>query len=199
MQDKPNVPAPAGGLRFQPRPSEDPFLEEFHRNLGRLVHATASFDFNIGLQLNWMGPMLDVEVTEDLDPTRTHLRQRLKRLKSLTLKAFAAAGDDAVRELRNWFERADRARAIRNDYVHGRWGVPSGFEMDAEGRIDGEPLLGFLPLNWDLTPGQPDRTIRMKMQDFARQVDAAERLLTEYIRLTDKYGAWCGRGPSTGL
>lgn len=126
MQDTPNAAAPGGGRRFQPRPSEDPFLEEFHRNLGRLVHATASFDFNVGLQLHWIGPMLGVDVTEDLDPKRTHLRQRLRRLKSLTLKSFAAAGDDAVRELTNWFERADRARAIRNDYVHGRWGVPSG-------------------------------------------------------------------------
>lgn len=136
--------------------------------------------------------MLGVDVTADLDPKGTKLRQRLKRLKSLTLKAYAAAGDDAVWELRNWFERADRARAIRNNYVHGRWGVPAGFELDAEGRIDGEPLLGFVPLNWDLTPGQPDQTIRMKMQDFAKQVDAAERLLFEYIRLTDKYRAWFG-------
>lgn len=70
--------------------------------------------------------------------------------------------------------------------------------MDADGRIDGEPLLGFVPLNWDLTPGQPDRTIRMTMRDFAQQVDAAERLLTEYFRLTKKYGAWCGRAPSAG-
>lgn len=198
MKAKPKVAAPGRGLRFQPQPSRDPFLEEFHRNLGRLVHATASFDFHIGLQLNWMGPMLGIDVTEDLDPKGTNLRQRLKRLKTLTLKAFAAAGDDAVRELGNWFERADKARAIRNDYVHGRWGVPASFEMDAEGRIDGEPLLGFVPLNWDFTPGQPDQTIRMKMQDFARQVDAAERLMTDYTRLTDKYGAWCGWAPSTG-
>lgn len=198
MQDKHNAPAPGGGPRFQPRPSQDPFLDEFHRHLGRLVHATASFDFNVGLQLNWLGLMLGIDVTEDLDPKRTHLRQRLKRLRSLALKAYAAAGDAAVSELRNWFERADRARAIRNDYVHGRWGVPSGSEMDAEGRIDGEPLLGFVPLNWDLTPGQPDRTIRLKMGDFAQQVDAAKRLLTEYTRMTNKYAAWWSRAPSVG-
>lgn len=198
MQDQHNALLPGGGRRFRPRPSENPFLEEFHRNLGRLVHAMASFDLNIGLQLNWMGPSLGVDVTAELDPKSTHLRQRLKRLKTLTLKAFAAAGEDAVIELRNWFDRADRARAIRNDYVHGRWGVPAGFDMDAEGRIEGEPLLGFVPLRWDLTLGQPDRTIRMKMQDFARQVDAAERLLGEYIRLTDRYGAFCRRAPAAG-
>lgn len=198
MPDNHNDQAPGSGLRFQPRPSRDPFLEEFHRNLGRLVHATASFDFNVGLQLNWMGPMLGVDVADDLNPKGTHLRQRLKRLKALSVKAYAAAGDSAVSELRNWFVRADRARAVRNDYVHGRWGVPAGYEVDAEGRIDGEPLLGFVPLNWDLTPGQPDRSVRMKMHDFARQVDEAERLLSEFIRLTDKYGAWCGRVPSDG-
>lgn len=198
MQDKPNAPTPRSGLRFQPRPSRNPFLEEFHRHLGRLVHATASFDFNVGLQLNWMGPLLGVDVTGELDPKGAHLRQRLKRLKSLTLKAYATAGDAAVSELRDWFERADRARAVRNDYVYGRWGVPAGYELDAEGRIDGEPLLGFVPLNWDLTPGQPDHTIRLKMGDFAQQVDAAERLLTEYTRMTNKYAAWWSRAPSVG-
>lgn len=110
----------------------------------------------------------------------------------------AAAGDGAARGLKNWFERADHARSIRNDCVHGRWGVPSGFEMDGEGRVIGEPLLGFVPLNWDLTPGQSDQTTRMKMQDFALQVDEAEQLLNEYFSLTGKYGAWCGWGPATG-
>lgn len=86
MQDKPKAPAPGGGHRFQPRPSREAFLEEFHRHLGRLVNATASFDFNIGLQLNWMGPWLGIDVAEALDPKRTHLRQRLKRLMRLMAK-----------------------------------------------------------------------------------------------------------------
>jgi hypothetical protein len=70
--------------------------------------------------------------------------------------------------------------------------------MGGEGRVIGEPLLGFVPLNWDLTLGQSDQTTRMKMQDFALQVDEAEQLLNEYFSLTGKYGAWCGWGPATG-
>lgn len=41
----------------KPRPTVqavDPFSDEFHRLLGRLVHAIARFDFNVGLQLNWL-------------------------------------------------------------------------------------------------------------------------------------------------
>jgi len=34
---------------------ETEFEDEFHRLLGRLVHATARFDFNVGLQLNSFG------------------------------------------------------------------------------------------------------------------------------------------------
>lgn len=35
---------------------EDPFSDEFHRLLGRLIHSIARFDFTVGLQLNWLGP-----------------------------------------------------------------------------------------------------------------------------------------------
>lgn len=37
---------------------EDEFTSRFYGLIGRLVHAHAQLDFNVGLQLNWMGPHL---------------------------------------------------------------------------------------------------------------------------------------------
>lgn len=190
---------PAGGPRKPARqvPSAyrtdpDAFVDDFHRHLGRLVHATAQLDFSIGLQLRWMGPALGVDVTADLDPAGAKLLTRLKRLKSLTRRGFSGAGAAAHAEFDSWFRRAERARALRNDYVHGRWGVPAAYEMDAEGRLNGQPLLGFVPLNWNLSPDQPDPTVLMTMQAFAQQVDHAERLTADFFRLQDLHGRWFG-------
>lgn len=51
----------------------DAFVYEFHRQLGRLVHAHAGFDLNVCLQLNWLGPHCQVDVSELLAPRRSQL------------------------------------------------------------------------------------------------------------------------------
>jgi hypothetical protein len=65
---------------------EAEFENEFHRLLGRLVHATARFDVNIGHQLNWLGIYYQVDVKELLNPCRTQLKQRLIALRRSKLK-----------------------------------------------------------------------------------------------------------------
>lgn len=164
------------------------FREEFHRLLGRLVHETAQFDFYIGLQLNWLGDYYKVDLGDLLDPKKSQLNQRLKKLRQITMRAYQRAGDDALAEFSEWFDRADNARALRNDYVHGRWGVPGKYDFKFAGRLmDADPLLTFVPLNWDISPDQADSSISMTMQEFAQQVDAAQILFAEHHRLSNLY------------
>ena len=166
----------------------DAFVDEFHRQLGRLVHAHAGFDFNVGLQLNWLGPHCQVDVSELLDPRRSQLGLRLKTLKRLVLDVFGPAGENAAAEFEAWFERADECRAVRNDYVHGRWGVPGKYEFSGEGRmIDAEPLLTFVPLHWNMEPDRADESASMTLGEFTSQVDTVERLFGDFFRLTKNY------------
>lgn len=178
----------------------DAFVDEFRRQLGRLVHAHAGFDFNVGLQLNWLGLHCQVDVSELLDPRRSQLGLRLKTLKRLVLDVFGPAGEIAAAEFTAWFDRADQCRAVRNDYVHGRWGVPGKYDFKGEGRmVDAEPLLTFIPLHWDMEPDRADDSVSMTLGEFSSQVDTVERLFGDYFRLTKKHQEFAKsrRSPST--
>jgi hypothetical protein len=177
----------------------DAFVDEFHRQLGRLVHAHAGFDFNVGLQLNWLGRHCQIDVSELLDPRRSQLGLRLKTLKRLVLDVFGPAGENAAAEFEAWFDRADECRAVRNDYVHGRWGVPGEYDFKGEGRmIDAEPLLTFTALHWNMGPDRAEDSVSMRLGEFSSQVDTVERLFGDYFQLTQNHleFAKAGRAPS---
>lgn len=188
----PGDPPAGGGPRLATRyraGAIDVFEDDFHKLLGRLVLAHSRLDFNIGLQLLWMGPYCGVDVPECLDPLKAPYVQRLKKLKKLTLDIYEPAGSEVAGEFRRWFDRADGCRALRNDYVHGRWGVPGGYDY-GDGNIaakDGRPLLAFVPLHWDMRPNRADDSIKMTLEEFAEQVEAAELVSNGYFRLMDKY------------
>ncbi|SCU89709.1 hypothetical protein CNECB9_4920032 [Cupriavidus necator] len=148
----------------------------------------AMFDFLVGLQLNWIGLCLKIEVSEHLNPKRVQFGTRLKKLRPLLQQYFESAGATAQDEFSQWCHRAEEARAMRNDYVHGRWGVPAKRQFNSEGyAVEGHWLLGFVPLHWDLS-GQSDIQEKlMTMEEFAADVDACERLLQEYRALSDRY------------
>jgi hypothetical protein len=169
---------------------DDYFADEFHRYLGRLVHAFARFDYNIGLQLNYYGKRYQLDLSEILDPKAKPLGARLKILKRLILDLYSPAGEAVLTEFKLWFESAEHSRAIRNDYVHGLWGVPGDYRYDKGDRfMDATPLLTFVALHWNLGP-HPDESISLTMEEFASQVESAERLLVEYFQLTEKYLTW---------
>jgi hypothetical protein len=50
-----------------------------------------------------------------------------------------------------------------------------------------EPLLQFIPLQWDLSGDRRDDAITMTLDEFDKQVASNERLATDYFQLTEKY------------
>ena len=151
--------------------------DEFHRLLGRLVHEHMMFDFNIGLQLNWLGPHNGVNVRHLLK-RNVSVSRRLNELKPLILKTYSAAGDATLGEISDWFTRAAKNTTLRNKYVHGRWGLPGHAE-------DGEPSLRFVPLHWRLEAGRPDDSVGVTLSEFSKQVDEFSTLAGQLFELLD--------------
>lgn len=178
------APSRASPASTKSRPAKlaptDDFRREFHHLLGRLAHAHASLDFNLGLQLNWLGPHLQVKVHHLLDAKKVVFAKRLAKLKDLVFELFENAGEGALDEFGQWFEAAEAMKALRNDYVHGRWGVPGKL-------VDGQPMLAFVPLHWEMSADRPDDSVYMTLDEFGGQVEKMEALAHEYFRLERKY------------
>lgn len=171
------------------QPTEHSFEDAFHLLLGRLVHAIARLDFYVGLQLRYWGHEADPKIHALLKPRTAKLDERLKALESLLSAAWTEVGAAGQQEMSQWFRRAHQTRAFRNEYAHGRWGVP-GKHLHAEsGRLcDATPLLVFVPLDWDMSPNREDESIEMTLEDFAAQVEEAELLSSQYWALITKHG-----------
>jgi hypothetical protein len=124
-----------------------------------------------------------------LNPKKTPLQKRIAKLKSVCKQAFQPAGDTAIAEFSAWFAKADKARALRNDYVHGRWGIPGGHRGGSDTPFrDCELLLAFVPLHWNMSPDTTPEEIKLTMGEFNEQVEDAISLFREYFRLQKKYG-----------
>lgn len=160
---------------------EDEFTSKFHGLLGRMVHAHAQLDFNVGLQLNWMGPHLGADVSGLLQRTVPFAR-RLTKLEELTAELFKNS-EAALAELKAWFQEAGRLKQVRNDYVHGRWGVPRSV-------FENPPRIEFVPLNWTMDAGALEPPSVMTINELEQEVAALQHLAGEYFRLTRKYERW---------
>lgn len=146
----------------------------------------------MGLQLNWLGPYCQVDVSKYLNPTKYTLENRLVMLKKLIKKAFSTAGPEVTAEFDKWFASAREARALRNKYAHGRWGVPGKLAESPLGpghpRI---PMLAFVRLDWDLSPNQPDRSVYMTMEELREQVTEAVLVFRAFFSLVEGHLAHC--------
>ena len=166
----------------------DAFEDEFHRLLGRLIRHSARFDFNVGLQLNWMSAYYGFKLGDLLNPKKTPMQKRVAKLKSVCKKVFQPAGAEAMAEFAEWFAKVDKARALRNDYVHGRWSVPGGHCGGPDTPFqDCELVLAFVPLHWNLSPETMPDEIKMTLGEFEQQVEDAISLFGQYFKLEKKY------------
>ncbi len=157
--------------------------DEVHRLLGRLIHAYARLDLNMGLQLKWLGPYRGVPIDHLLDK-RVPLAHRFCALRPLVLEVYATDGVDASRSFSQWFDRADEAKALRNDYAHGRWLFDTADEC-------ADPHFDFVALSWEMDPAKQDPPLRLSLTQFRRQVEEMELLSGEFFKLESKFRDRC--------
>jgi len=171
--------------------ARDDFDSAFHLLLGRLVHAIARLDFIVGLQLRYWAHKDDTSIHKLLKPGTPRLHERLKTLEELVSAAWSVPHYEGQKEIREWFRLAHQARGLRNEYAHGRWGVPGKHSFTESGRLsDAKPLLVFVPLDWNMLDSCSDNNIELTLEEFATQVEEAENLATRFWNLISKYGEY---------
>lgn len=156
--------------------------DEFHLRLGRLTHAAAVLDFNVGLTLKWLAERLNEDVTADLKPT-SPFGGRLRKLRTLFLNAYGNSHPGLRSDFEDWFKRADDARSIRNDYAHARW----GFRYSND---HGDKFIGFVPLNWDMDSASAPQQVWLSPSQLDLEVSELQKLSGDFQRLTKKYGEY---------
>ena len=98
--------------------------DRLHLLLGRLVHAFGRFDFNMGLQLKWLGPYRGVEVDHLLVGSKP-FTMRFAQLEPLVMDVFGHQNDRSGPACLNSFTPRDKETACglkRCRVVHGGGG-----------------------------------------------------------------------------
>jgi hypothetical protein len=50
-----------------------------------------------------------------------------------------------------------------------------------------EPILAFVPLDFDMTPDQPDKSVYLTIAELSEHVELAEALFSRYWKLCEKH------------
>ena len=145
--------------------------------LGRLVHAVARLDLNVGLQLKWLGPYRGHNVSDLFSTGQGSFRHRLRKVKSLTIETWAHSDAEAQKAFSDWFVRAEAARGIRNDYAHGRWGRRSFRNED----------FNFVALTWEMDADKQAPEVVIHLDELAQEVAEIERLAHEFVELQKRF------------
>ncbi len=141
------------------------------RLLGQLLFAFSYLDTNLGLCLAWVdgGRQLDAR-SAAVDGLGFHARlEALQR----EVEGRLEVGSHARVAYARWLEQAHACRRIRNELVHGRWGV------DAR-RSEVVNHLG-------LPTSASTREVRYTVAGLRSQVEEVERLTKELHRLRDRW------------
>ena len=163
-------------------------LDEFHLLLGRLTHAAAQLDFNVGLSIRWLVEH-NGEPSSDLLSGTKPFKLRLDELNRLIGKTFDLTNPEVATAFDAWFQGAHEARALRNDYVHARWGVRGDFD-------DREPFAEYVQLNWNMSPETAQPSNRVTFADFDKQIEEVRRLNQDLGDLQRRYAHLAA--PATG-
>ncbi len=151
------------------------YEDGFHLRLGRLTHAVAALDVNIGFSLKWFAQRYAQDVANVLDGAKP-MKLRLDRLEALTQQPVSPGHSAVSNSLAAWFKRAYEVRALRNDYVHARWSLQ---------RIEAgtEPFVEYIPLTWETDPAALPKPIRVTFTEFDQQIAAIHKLSRELFDL----------------
>jgi len=157
--------------------------DRLHWLLGRLVHSYARLDLNIGLQLRSLSHYRAVDVDELLKPETSTFKPRLRRLRTLSLEVYGQRNRAAREAFERWFRRAEAARALRNNYAHGRWGLVSVQQPD---------LFIFVALSWVFDPEKMDPPVQLSLAELEEQVLEVESLGRDFLALQRTFESIAG-------
>ena len=89
--------------------------------LGRMIFEFSRLDMNLGLMLSWAheGSQLE-KLTKKVSSYTFH--KKLEFLAELTQSKYQG-NQEAMDAHAKWLAEAHEARADRNDFIHGSWGV----------------------------------------------------------------------------
>lgn len=134
--------------------------------LGRMLMAFSRMEMELGLALVWVNDGKELEArTAKLDQSNFHTK-----LEELRKHIDQRGRSDELRKrLIDWLEKAHALRGIRNELVHGRWGIAA-----VEGVVVN--VIGL--------PTSPDqRSTSYRIPDLDRIVDDIHRLRDELSEL----------------
>lgn len=132
---KDNVPSPYDGARSSVQPlggiasltaaelsaMRDEFEQHAASLLGRMIFAFSRLDTNLGLMVAWVMRSLGKEAQlKNVDTMSFNTRLEFIAEYIETSNGLAS---EARAEMSDWIAAADAARAQRNKFVHGRWGI----------------------------------------------------------------------------
>jgi hypothetical protein len=151
------------------------YEDGFHLRLGRLTHAVASLDVNIGFSLQWVAEHYKQDVSDLLIGIKP-MKLRLDKLESLIQETALHEQSTVFKQLSEWFKQAHEVRALRNDYVHARWIM----HRVSPGE---EPSIAYLPLTWESDPAALPQPIRVTFAELDQQVSEIRKLTNELYQL----------------
>jgi hypothetical protein len=91
--------------------------------LGHLVFEYSRLEMEVGLVLAWTDEGRELErLTNEVGDF--NLKKKLDRLEALvTAKYAVVASTESATPYAAWLAEANRLRALRNQFFHGRWGI----------------------------------------------------------------------------
>lgn len=149
----------------------DEIKNRFFLALGRLAYAHSQLDFNVGLALRNLGNDYG-ESQEALLEGTSPFSQRLRAFKSLMERGLGRE-PSTVLEINAWFDRAESLKAVRNDYVHARWGFPGELHSD-------DPTLSMLPMTWDWS-AQGEKVRKVRLSELEKQSEEIDTFFVIFV------------------
>jgi hypothetical protein len=148
-------------------------------HIGKLTRSFARADRWLGIHLRVLNYGVNVE--HMLKPT-VPFKVRLDALEPATMKEFSKASPKITKAFVDWFDRARRTRALRNDYIHGTWEIERlGWELPPD------PFVLFYTLGWDNDPETRPPPVRMLLSELGAEVAAASTLFDDFMALQRRH------------
>ncbi|MCZ8292546.1 MAG: hypothetical protein O9312_03435 [Hylemonella sp.] len=163
-------------------PASLQYEDAFYWYLGRLTQAAAALDAVVSMAIQWLEKYNGREADASLFKPNVPFAHRLTKLSEITKETFSHDQPEVSRDFSDWFERANKARALRNNYVHARWGL----RLPRDGA---EPDVEYIPLQLGIDPTVTEATTWITFSEFNQYIEEFRRLHVELNKLYDRHSA----------